>query len=97
MMSAPDSGWADFLTLCLDSEQPEALDAVLRFFLTSEERHQIGLRVELIRALIKADKTQRDIAKSLEVSIATITRGSNMLKDISPDLLAFLKEQLLDE
>ena len=62
-------------------------------FLTPEEREDLERRFLIIQELIKGKKTQRQIAKDLNVSIAKITRGSNELKRINPNLLRFLKER----
>ena len=53
------------------------------------------MRYSIIHELIKQEKTQREIAKELNVSIAKISRGSNELKRIDKKLLTYLKEKLL--
>ena len=42
------------------------------------------------RVLTNKKKTQREMAKDLQVSIAKITRGSNCLKGTGEDLRGFL-------
>ena len=89
-----ETGWASFLTLCGDSKPSARLDSLLQLLLTSEERSAIALRVALIRELLAGEKTQREIAAELEVSIAKITRGSNALKLIDEPLRHFLTMSL---
>lgn len=69
----------------------ELLDALL----TPEEQRALTDRCLIFQGLLKKEQTQRDLAKQLEVSIATITRGSNQLKKISPALSDFLRCHLL--
>jgi TrpR family trp operon transcriptional repressor len=65
-------------------------------FLTPEEILDLEKRFLIIKELLSNKKTQRQIAKSLNVSIAKITRGSNELKRIDPKLLLYLKDKLLE-
>jgi len=83
-------GWRDFLRLCHAAKSPKQLDELFSFLFTLEERNAVGMRVELIDELLKGQKTQREIAADLEISIAKITRGSNALKIISDRLKKFL-------
>ncbi|MCB1826872.1 MAG: trp operon repressor [Coxiellaceae bacterium] len=87
-------GWDNFLTLCRQAKTPSQLNELLELFLTVEERNAIGLRVQLISELMKGDKTQREIAADLKISIAKITRGSNALKIVSASLKKFLAKVL---
>jgi len=86
--------WRKLITLLNDASQKDKLDALLQFFLTIEEQEQLADRIALIQALLKGDKPQRQIAKELNVSIAKITRGSNMLKTSDKKLKAYLQEEL---
>lgn len=83
--------WKNFLTLCLASPDVKEFNALLEFFLTAEEKKNLALRYLIIKELLQEEKTQRQIAKDLNVSIAKITRGSNELKRMNPKLLAYLK------
>lgn len=79
-MNKWEKGWQGFVDMCLNIEDEKTLEAMLSLFLTQEEKVDIARRFLIVKELIKAQKTQRDIAKSLDVSIAKITRGSNELK-----------------
>lgn len=88
-------GWKDFLDLCLATEDPAVLSEMLEMFLTIEEKESIAMRTLIVKDLIAKEKSQRDIAKDLNVSIAKITRGSNALKRLNKKLLSFLEKKLL--
>lgn len=88
------TGWRSFLKLCLATNNEKMLAALFELFLTQEEKESLALRCLIIMELLHQDKTQRDIAEELHVSIAKITRGSNELKRMPPKLIEFLKEHL---
>lgn len=87
-------GWQGFITLCRHAHSDEELQALFDLLFTLDEQEQLQMRVELLKALLRGDKTQRVIAEDLQVSIAKITRGSNALKTISPELRQYLKTEL---
>jgi len=87
-------GWELFLKLCATAAKKNNLESLLQFLLTDEEVAQLEKRVLLVQALLAEEQTQRDIAKNLQVSISKITRGSNSLKHVNPDLKKFLRQQL---
>jgi TrpR family trp operon transcriptional repressor len=84
------TGWREFLSLCHQVESVEGLDKLFHCYLTLEEQEAIATRCLIVRELLKGDKTQREIAKALQVSIAKITRGSNMLKSVETDVKKLL-------
>lgn len=86
-----ETGWREFLQLCLRAKSEKALDKLFRLYLTQEEQQAVAMRDLIIRELLKGEKTQREMAKVLHVSIAKITRGSNSLKLIDKDLKQLLK------
>jgi TrpR family transcriptional regulator, trp operon repressor len=83
-------GWRQFIKLCLMSKDEKILSSVLEFFLTHEEKENLGMRYLIIKELMAQEKPQRQIAQDLNVSIANITRGSNELKRIKPTLKEYL-------
>jgi TrpR family trp operon transcriptional repressor len=85
MSTNEKDGWRRFLELCRNSTLEE-LDALFRAVLTPTERHEIAFRVLIFRELIREEKTQREIAKDLPISLAIVSRGSNALKNIDPEL-----------
>lgn len=86
------SSWKSFLTLCLKSRNTDELAYLLDCFLTIEEKNNISLRFDIIKALLAGKLTQREMAEKLDVSIAKITRGSNALKSLDPKLKLFLEK-----
>lgn len=93
-MTMKKTGWRDFLSLCRHIKNEEELDELFRLLLTLDEQDQISTRVQLLKALLKGDQTQRVIAEDLQISIAKITRGSNALKTISAELRGYLLKRL---
>ena len=88
-------GYKLFLNSCSQQKNVSHMQALFDFFLSPEERNAIALRVTLTQALLKRKLTQREIASQLGVSIAKITRGSNMLKLISDETKQILIKSLL--
>lgn len=86
----------EFIKLCMKAKDEAMLDAIFELFFTPEEKVDLSNRYSIIRALIQGDKTQRDMAKELHVSIAKITRGSNELKRIDEPLFNFLRKHAID-
>jgi TrpR family trp operon transcriptional repressor len=87
-------GWQGFIELCSNSPGKKELDLMFDLFLTMEEKDSLALRFLIVQELLREQKTQREIAKELNVSIAKITRGSNELKRMSPNLIAYLRKVL---
>jgi TrpR family trp operon transcriptional repressor len=85
-------GWNIFTQLCLTAKDEGNLTSILELFLTAEEKENVALRSAIVMELLKKEKTQRQIAESLHVSIAKITRGSNELKRMPGKLIEFLRE-----
>ncbi|MBE2897099.1 trp operon repressor [Pasteurellaceae bacterium HPA106] len=83
--------WAIFVDLLRAAFAEGREHDVLGMLLTADERDSIGLRVQIIKALLAKSHSQREIQQQLNTSAATITRGSNMLKTIPDELLAWLQ------
>lgn len=87
--------WDDLMELIQSTNSAEQLRELLNFLFTHEEKEHVVTRINLIRELLMGKRTQREIAKALNVSIAKITRGSNNLKTVSADLRRFLVTELV--
>jgi len=87
-------GWDLFIKLCARIDSEDTLKAWFAFIFSHEERTSLASRVELVHELLKGEKPQREISKSLNISIAKITRGSNALKSIDPSLRDWLCREL---
>ncbi len=90
-----EDGWRQFLKLCVRLKTTKQINAFFDLFLTTEERRDIGNRCDVVKALLKNEEPQRDIAARLGISLAKISRGSNYLKIITKDLRRFLESQLI--
>jgi TrpR family trp operon transcriptional repressor len=88
-------GWWRFLDLCHACKNARQLDELLKLFLTIEEQEAIAGRYLIVKELLRGKKTQREMADELKVSIAKITRGSNMLKTTDDKLKRFIIETIL--
>ena len=73
-------GWHVFTKWCLASKNEKMLSSLFELLLTQEEKESIASRCLIVMELLKHEKTQRDMAADLNVSIAKITRGSNEIK-----------------
>lgn len=74
------TAYDNLLLACARLKTPEQVRQFFELFLTPEERKDLTHRFLIMQELISEEKTQREIAKDLGVSIAQITRGSNMWK-----------------
>ena len=94
-MSKTDGyGWKGFVRLCKKLQSDKQFNLCFDMFLTHEEREAVAKRFDVVKALLKSGKPQREIAKELGTSIAKITRGSNYLKTIEEKYKKFLIENL---
>lgn len=86
--------WQQFLTLLNAAVMENKTDELLTMLLTADERNALGLRLQIVRALLENRLPQREIQQQLNTSAATITRGSNMLKTVDPEALKWVSEKL---
>ena len=91
-MSINNDGWNCFLELCLSASKKKTLSSLFDLLLTAEERESLATRCLIVKELLAEKKSQRQISKDLQVSIAKITRGSNELTETAAGLKIFLKE-----
>ena len=76
-------GWGRFVANCQQLNNPHELNQFFELTLTPAEREKIAARYMILAELIHKDKTQREIATDLGVSIFNVTRGANQLKRIA--------------
>jgi TrpR family trp operon transcriptional repressor len=88
-------GWSGFIEMCQNTSDQKTFLSLLDLFLTPEEKVDLAKRYLIVRELLQNEKSQRQISKELEVSIAKITRGSNELKRMNKKLLAYLKDEIM--
>lgn len=86
--------WNAFISMLRTAFEQEKEQELLTLLLTADERDAVGLRLQIVAQLLDKNVPQREIQQNLSTSAATITRGSNMLKMMDPDFLAWVKEQV---
>jgi TrpR family trp operon transcriptional repressor len=91
---ATKTHWDRVIDLLLSCKTQEDLNRFFDFILTHDERDMISKRLALTQALLLKEKSQRQIAEDLSLSIALITRGSNELKRTSSENISWIKKLL---
>ena len=82
--------WQKFVKLCSKINTPKQFDNLFRLLLTDAEQEDIAARYAIVIALLSSQKSQRELAKQLKISIAKITRGSNALRIVDPKIKRLL-------
>lgn len=70
---------------------------VLKLLLTMDERDALVTRVKIIQSLLDGSMNQRQLKDQLGIGIATVTRGSNSLKEVQPAFKDWLEQTLQDK
>lgn len=83
--------WQNFIEHCLKFKNKAELELFFDVMFTASEKVEFGNRLAIMKDLLEDKKTQREIAHDLEVSIANISRGSNVIKNSDVDLKVALK------
>jgi TrpR family transcriptional regulator, trp operon repressor len=91
MIREDKARWYKFLEHCLNFKNKEELEVFFNVMFTASEKIEFGNRLAIMKDLLNGQKTQREIAQDLEVSIANISRGSNVIKNSEVDLKVALK------
>jgi TrpR family trp operon transcriptional repressor len=84
-------GWREFIELMANLPSEKQFSLMCELFFTIEEKETLASRYRIVKALVSGELTQRQIAEECEVSISQITRGSNALKIIGPQLRKYLE------
>lgn len=93
-MNLSPEQWSHFITICEKATAEGQLSDLLQLILTADEQNTIPQRLLVVEKLLAGGYPQRDIATKHQISIATITRGSNELKRLSPNQKEKLKRLL---
>jgi len=88
-----ENNWQEFVKICKNTDSIKELNIFFDTLLTLSEKIELGKRLSILRELLTSDKPQRELAKELHVSLANITRGSNVLKSTAADLKKILHIQ----
>ncbi|TCJ98692.1 Trp operon repressor [Volucribacter psittacicida] len=89
--------WEAFIDILGRAVQEGKEQELLTLLLTPDERDSVGLRLQIVKQLLDAHTSQREIQQNLNTSAATITRGSNMIKTMPPEFIQWIKQQLNEQ
>ncbi len=96
-LSPEISDWQQLMNIVRKAVETDQHDMLLTMMLTPDEREALIARANIFNELLKGDISQRHISQMLGVGIATVTRGSNELKNHSDEqkaaLFALLQEK----
>ncbi|MBK2356440.1 trp operon repressor [Francisella hispaniensis] len=93
-MNAYNNGWQQLINILSENSDPQDISIICDFLLTKEEKEQLSKRVLLTKELIRKAKSQREISKEIGISICTVTRCSNALKDCSTRVKEIFSENI---
>lgn len=89
------ASWNLVLDKVLKHPNSDELTSLFQLLLTEDERSAISGRLKVFQLLLEGELSQRQIAAEYEISIATITRCSNYLKNMSAEERTRIRELLL--
>ena len=93
-MNIINNGWQQLINILSGNSDSQDISIICDFLLTKEEKEQLSKRVLLTKELIKKSKSQREISKEIGISICTVTRCSNALKDCSARVKEIFSENI---
>ena len=85
------SDWQGFVAQCHQFEEVRDLGVFFDVFLTLSEKDELVKRFNIVKQLLQSNKTQREIARNLKVSIANVSRGANVIKTYPVNLKMLLQ------
>ena len=88
--------WNLVVEKILTHTNEDDLSVLFHLLLTEEERSAVSGRLQVFQTLLAGELSQRQIAAEHQVSIATITRCSNYLKNMPVNQRDLVKKLILD-
>lgn len=79
------ASWDSVLDKIVTQHHSDQLSLLFQLLLTEDERNAISGRLKIFQLLLTGGLSQRQIAAEYQISIATITRCSNYLKQMSSE------------
>lgn len=76
------ANWDSVVETVLSHPNTDELGILFQLLLTEEERSAVSGRLKVFQLLLQGELSQRQISSEYKVSIATITRCSNYLKNM---------------
>jgi TrpR family trp operon transcriptional repressor len=90
------ANWNLVVEKILTHANEDDLSVLFHLLLTEEERSAVSGRLQVFQTLLAGELSQRQIAAEHQVSIATITRCSNYLKNMPVNQRDLVKKLILD-
>ncbi|MCO6524355.1 MAG: trp operon repressor [Candidatus Schmidhempelia sp.] len=86
--------WLNTIALLKQAFEDKLEFDLFKLLLTTDEREAIINRVKIVALLLDGSMNQRELKDHLGIGIATVTRGSNSLKEARPEFKTWLEKKL---
>ncbi|WP_144210130.1 trp operon repressor [Shewanella donghaensis] len=90
------ANWDSVVETVLSHPKTDELGILFQLLFTEEERSAVAGRLKVFQLLLQGELSQRQISSEYKVSIATITRCSNYLKNMPQEQKEKVKLLILD-
>ncbi|KPZ68997.1 MULTISPECIES: trp operon repressor [unclassified Shewanella] len=89
------ANWESVIEKVLSYPDSDELNVLFQLLLTEEERSAVAGRLKVFQLLLQGELSQRQISADYQVSIATITRCSNYLKNMNNEHRELIRNMIL--
>ncbi|MDO6617518.1 MULTISPECIES: trp operon repressor [unclassified Shewanella] len=90
------ANWDSVVEKVLSYPNSDELGILFQLLMTEEERSAVAGRLKVFQLLLQGELSQRQISAEYQVSIATITRCSNYLKNMPQAQKDKVQQLILD-